>query len=97
MPPSMAARFEPQVRVVVHAEPREGREPRVDLAELPGIDAGLQDRLDPLLVRPPAHAELLGPLGRERRELVEEDPDVVGVAVDDVEQLVAEHAQLRRR
>ena len=40
---------------------------------------------------------VLGPLGGERRELVEEDPDVVGVAVDHVEQLVAQHRQLRGR
>ncbi len=81
----------------MHAEPRERREPRVDVAELPGVDAGLQDRLDPALVLPPAHAELLGAFGRERRELVEEDPDVIGIAVDDVEQLVAQHGQLRGR
>ena len=49
------------------------------------------------LVRSPAHAELLGPFGGERRELVEEDPHVIGIAVDDVEQLVAQHGQLRRR
>ena len=39
-------------------------------------------------------AELLGPLAGERGELVQEHPDVVGVAVDHVEQLVAEHRQL---
>ena len=69
----------------------------IDLAELPRINAGLQDGLDPSLVLPPAHAELLGAFGRERRELVEEDPDVIGIAVDDVEQLVAQHGQLRGR
>ena len=72
-------------------------EPRIDVAELPGVDAGLQDRLDPALVLAPAHPELLGPLVGERRELVEEHPHVVGVAVDDVEQLVAEHRQLLGR
>ena len=61
-----AARLEPQVRVVVHAEPRERREPRVDVAELARVDAGLQDRLDPALVLAPAHAELLGAFGGER-------------------------------
>ena len=63
----------------------------------PAVDAGLQDRLDPSLVLPPAHAELLGAFGGERGELVEEHPHVIGIAVDDVEQLVAEHRQLRRR
>ena len=86
-----AAGLEPQIRVVVHAEPRERGEPRVDVAELAGVDAGLQDRLDPALVLAPAHAELLGALGGERGELVEEHPHVIGIAVDDVEQLVAEH------
>ncbi len=81
----------------MHAEPRERGEPRVDVAELARVDAGLQDRLDPALVLAPAHAELLGALGGERRELVEEDPDVIGIAVDDVEQLVAEHRELRGR
>ena len=89
--------LQPQVRVVVHAEPRARREPRVDVAELPGVDAGLQHRLDPALVLPPAVAELLGALVGERGELVEEHPHVVRIAVDDVEQLVAEHRQLRRR
>ena len=42
-------------------------------------------------------AELLGAFAGERGELVEEDPDVVRIAVDDVEQLVAEHRELRRR
>ena len=69
----------------------------VDVTELAGIDAGLQHRLDPVLVLAPAHAELLGAFGGERRELVEEDPHVIGIAVDDVEQLVAQHGQLRRR
>ena len=45
------ARLQPQVRVVVHAEPRERGEPRVDVAELSGVDAGLQDRFDSALVR----------------------------------------------
>ena len=81
----------------MHAEPRECGEPRVEVAELAGIDPGLQDVFDPLLVLPPAAAELFGSLGSERGELVEEDPDVIGVPVDDVEQLVAQHRELRRR
>src|SRR3954451_4649597 len=44
-----AARLQPQVRVVVHTEPRERGEARVDVAEDSRIDAGLQDRLDPSL------------------------------------------------
>ena len=64
------------------------------LAELAGVDSGLQDRLHPPLVLPAPLSELLGPLAGQRRELVQEDPDVIGVAVDDVEQLVAEHGQL---
>ena len=67
------------------------------VAELAGVDAGLQDRLDPALVFAPAHTEPLGALAGERRELVQEHPHVVGVAVDDVEELVAEHRELFRR
>ena len=55
------------------------------------------DRFDPALVLPPAHAELLGAFVGERRELVQEHPHVIGIAVDDAEQLVAEHRQLLRR
>ena len=72
-------------------------EPRVEVTELAGIDSGLQDVFDPLLVLPAAAAELFGPFGSERGELVEEDPDVIGIAVDDVEQLVTKHRELRRR
>ena len=67
------------------------------VAELAGIDAGLQDRLDPSLVLASTLAELRGPFAGECRELVQEDPDVIGVAVDHVEQLLAEHGQLLRR
>ena len=49
------------------------------------------------LVLAPPDAELLGAFVGERGELVEEDPDVIGVAVDDVEELVAEHGELLRR
>ena len=42
-------------------------------------------------------AELLGAPFGQRRELVEEHPHVIRVAVDDVEQLVAEHRELGRR
>ena len=81
----------------MHAEPRHGGQPRVEVAELACVDAGLEDRLDPSLVLAAPLAELLGPFAGERGELVQEDPDVVGVAVDHVEQLVAEHGQLLRR
>ena len=80
----------------MHAEPRERGEPRVDVAELAGVDAVLQDRLDASFVLAPPLTELLGANVGERGELVEEDPDVIGVAVDHVEQLVAEHRQPRR-
>ena len=62
-------------------EPGQGGQPRVDVAELARVDAGLQDRLDPSLVLPPPLAELFGAFAGERRELVQEDPDVIGVAV----------------
>ena len=75
----------------MHAEPRERREPRVEVAELARVDAGAEHRLDPPLVLAPPLAELLGPLAGERGELVQEHPHVVGVAVDHVEQLLAEH------
>ncbi len=81
----------------MHAEPGEAREPRVDVAEFARVDAGLEDRLDVALVVAAANPELLRGLVGERGELVEEDPHVIGVAVDDVEQLVAEHRELRRR
>ena len=55
-----------------------------------------EHRFDPSLVLAAAAAERGGALAGERRELVQEDPDVVRVAVDDVEQLVAEHGQLLR-
>ena len=81
----------------MHAEPRHGGQPGLHGTELARLDAGLQDRLDPLLVGPAALAELFGPLPRERRELVQEDPDVVRVAMDDIEQLLAQHGELLRR
>ena len=92
-----SARLQPQVGVVVHAQPGQGGQPRVERAELARVDAGPEDRLDPALVLASPALELLGPLAGERRELVQEDPDVVGVAMDDVQQLVAEHGQLLRR
>ncbi len=64
------------------------------VTELARLDAGLEDGLDPALVRAAPLAELLGPLAGERRELVQEHPDVIRVAVDHVEQLLAEHGQL---
>ena len=81
----------------MHAEPRERGEARVDVAELAGVDAVLQDRLDAALVLAPPDAELFGAFVGERGELVQEDPHVIGVAVDDVEQFVAEHGEARRR
>jgi hypothetical protein len=81
----------------VHAEPRPRRQPGVDGAELSRVDAGAQDPLDPALVVAPAVAELLGAVGRQRGEFVQEDPDVIGIAVDHVEQLLTEHRQLRGR
>ena len=81
----------------MHAEPGQSGQPRVDIPELARVDAGVEDRLDPPLVLPPPAVELLGPFAGEGGELVQEDPDVIGVAVDHVEQLVAEHGQLRRR
>ena len=81
----------------MHAEPGPGHQPGVDVAELAGLDAGAQDGLDPALVLAAPQAELLGPGAGEGGELVQEDPHVIGVAVDDVEQLVAQHGQLLRR
>ena len=81
----------------MHAEPRHGGQPGVEVTELARLDARLQDGLHPLLVGTAALTELLGPFAGERRELVQEDPDVIGVAVDDVEQLLAEHGELPRR
>ena len=63
----------------------------------PDVDAGLQDRLHGAFEFAPPLAKLLGPLARQRRELVQENPDVIGVSGDDVEQLVAEHRQLLGR
>src|SRR5437763_10070091 len=89
-----AARLQPEVRVVVHAEPRPRRQPRVQVAELARVEPGLEDGLDLSLVLPAPHAEPVGTFAGERRELVQEDPDVIRVAVDHVEQLLAEHGQL---
>ena len=81
----------------MHAQPRHGRQPRVQLPELPRVNAGLQDRLDPSLVLTAPHPELGGPFARKRREFVQEDPDVIRIAVNHVEQLFTEQGQLRRR
>ena len=89
--------LEPQVGVVVHPEPGQGGQSRVDGAELARVDAGPQDRLDPSLVLPTTLAELLGSFAGQGRELVQEDPHVVGIAVDDVEQFVAKFGELGRR
>src|ERR1035437_4835449 len=92
-----SARLKPQVRVVVHPEPSHGGQPRLQLTELARVDAGLEDRLDPFLVLAAALAELRRPLAGERRELVQEYPDVIRVAVDHVEQFLTKHGQLQRR
>ena len=78
----------------MHSEPGERGQPRLDVTELTGIDSGLQDRLDGLLEHPATPSKLLSPLARQRRKLVQEDPDVVGVAGDHVQQLVSQHRQL---
>src|SRR3546814_7356173 len=92
------ARPEPQVGVVVHPEPGEGGEPRVDVAELACVDAVAQHLLHPALVLAAPHPELLRPLAGEGRELVQEHPHVVGVAVDDLrsEEHTSELQQLMR-
>ena len=69
---------------------------RLQFTELARVDPGLENRLDPSLVLAAAPAERRGALAGEGGELVQEDPDVVRVAVDDVEQLVAQHGQLLR-
>ena len=81
----------------MHPEPRHRGQPRLHRSELARVDAGLEDGLDPLLVLAATLAELGGTLAGEGRELVEEDPDVIRVAVDHVEQFVTEHGQLLRR
>src|SRR5207302_8924262 len=92
-----AARLQPEIRVVVHAEPGTGGQPRVDVSELARVDPGSEDRLDLSFVLPPPAAELVDSAAGKRMELVQEDPDVIGVAMDHVEELVAEHGQLHRR
>ncbi len=46
------------------------------------------------LVLAPPQAELLGPGTGQSGELVQEDPHVIGVSVDHVEQLVTQHGEL---
>ena len=62
-----------------------------------GTGARLEDPLDPPFVLPPPLSELLGVLAGEGWELVQEDPHVIGVADDDIEQFLAQHGQLVRR
>ena len=64
---------------------------------MPGFGARLEHRLDPSLVLSPPLPELLGILTCQCRELVQEHPDVIGVADDDIEQFLTEHGQLVRR
>src|SRR5438270_4222173 len=65
-----AARFEPQVGVVVHSEPAPGGQPRIDVAELPRLDPRPQHALHPVLVFAAPQTEPLRPLPRQGRELV---------------------------
>ncbi len=81
----------------MHPQPRPCRQPGVEIPELPGFHTGSQHRFDPCLVLPAPLTELLGTLTGESRELVEEDPDVVGKAVDHVEQFVPVIGQLHGR
>jgi hypothetical protein len=81
----------------VHAEPGERGQPRIEVAEGAGVDPVGQDGLDRSLELPPPLLEPRGPFPRQRRELVQDDPGVVGVAGDDVKQRVPEHRQLLRR
>ena len=62
----------------------------------PESTPALEDPLDPSLVLPAPPAESLGTLAGEGREFVQEDPHVIGIAVDHVEQLVTQHGQLLR-
>src|SRR5262245_47633450 len=66
----LTASLQPQVRVVVHAQPRQGGEAGLELAELARVDPGLQDGFDPPLVAAAPDTELVGALARERGELV---------------------------
>ncbi len=88
--------LEPKIGVVVHTQPGAGDQPGVEVAELARRHAGAQHVLDPALVVLSPLAELLGPVAGEGGKLVQEDPDVVGIAMDDVDQLVTEHGQLLR-
>jgi len=78
----------------VHPEPRHGGQPGLHITELARLHARLEDRLDPLLIGTAAFAKLLRSLAGERRNSCKEDPDVVRVAVDDVEQFLAQHGEL---
>jgi len=89
----MAAGAQGQVRVVVHAEPGGNREPGVARPEVAGLDALLEDGLDPALVGAPPLPEHLGVLAGQRGKIVQEHPDVVGEAEDHVEQFLAQHRQ----
>ena len=93
----MAARPQPQVRVVVHAQPCVDRQPGVDGPEIPRFDAFLEHGLNPPLVGTPPLPERLGVLAREGGEIMQEDPDVVAEAEDHVEQFLTEHGQLLSR
>ncbi len=93
----LSTRLEPQIRVVVHTEPGQGGEPRLQIAEVAGVNTALEDRLDLLLVLPAPLAELSCVFTGEGRELVQENPDMVRVAMDHVQELDSQHRQLLRR
>ena len=90
----VTTRAQRQVGVVVHAEPRADRQPGVQRAEVTGLDALLKHGLNLSLVRPPPLPEHLGVLAGQRGEVMQEHPDVVGEAEDDVKELLTEHRQL---
>ena len=56
--------LEPEIGVVVHAEPGPGDQPGVEVTELAGRHAGAQHVLDPALVVLAPPAELFGPVAR---------------------------------
>jgi len=68
-----------------------------EVAELARRHPGAQHVLDPALVVLAPLAELFRPVAGEGGKLVQEHPDVVGITMDDVDQLVTEHGQLLRR
>jgi enoyl-CoA hydratase/carnithine racemase len=93
----MTARAHRQVGVVVHAEPGGDRQPGVEQPEVPGLHALLEHGLNRSLVPAPPLPEHLGVLAGQRGEVMQEHPDVVGEAKDDVEEFLTHHRQLLGR